>query len=140
MYVPRAMFFLLKRLFFQLEHRIPSSLLRYLIFLPIAHIYLASIYISPFLKALGSSRMTFPCCKKLADTLLPVCGSVGSSGGLEGVQRACFSKKARFWVLLIGITLTWPAACVTHTPNHAVTGKNHINRALFRLAAELWPS
>ena len=77
---------------------------------------------------------------KLA-ALLPVCSSeYGSSGGLAGAQRACFLK-ARLWVLLIGLTLMWPKECVTHTPNHALTGKKkHKNRVLFRLAAELWPS
>ena len=72
----------------------------------------------------------------VADTLLPVCSSVyGSSGGLAGAQRACL--KTRLWVLLIGLTLKWPELCVTHTPTNQT---NHKNRALFRLAAELWPS
>ena len=88
--------------------------------------------------------MTFRCVRqKLAGTLLPVCSSVGgSSGGLAGAQRACFCKKARFWVLLIGLTLMRPKVCVTHTPNYALAGNKytHTNRALFRLAAELWPS
>ena len=79
--------------------------------------------------------------QKSADTLLPVCSSVnGSSGGLAGAQRACFL--VRLWVLPIGLTLMWPKECATHTPNYALAGNKqaHINRALFRLAAELWPS
>ena len=97
---------------------------------------------SPFRTASVNSRIDFSMlAKKFADSLLPVCSSGnGSSGGLARAQQACFFK-ARFWVFSIGLTLMWPKECVTHTPNHALTGKKtHKNRALFRLAAELWPS
>ena len=82
----------------------------------------------------------------VTDTLLPVCSSVnGLSGGREVVQRASFFG-SRLWVLQLCLTLMQPELCVTRTPtnqpNYALAGKKytHTNRALFRLAAELWPS
>ena len=78
---------------------------------------------------------------KLADSLLPVCSSVnGSSGGLEEAQRARFLLKSAF--LGASNRLNSDAAqgvCNPHSylsPNRQI----HINRARFRLAAELWPS
>ena len=90
-----------------------------------------------------NSRIDFSLlAKELADSLLPVCSSVnGSSGGLAGAQRACFlSKKSVF--LGAPNRLNSDAAqgvCNPHSylsPNR----QTHIDRARFRLAAELWPS
>ena len=68
----------------------------------------------------------------VTDTLMPVCISVyGSSGGLAGAQRACV--KARLWVLLIGLTLKWPAACITRMPSYL---KIHTAS----VTANCWPS
>ena len=44
------------------------------------------------------------------------CADVGGlSGGLAGVQRACFFASP--WVLPIGITLMQPEACTTRMPS-----------------------
>ena len=84
--------------------------------------------------------MTFPCCKKLADTLLLVCSSVdGSFGGLEEAQRACFLiKKSAF--LGASNRLNPDAAQGVCNPHSYLCLNRQKNRALFRLAAELWPS
>ena len=83
--------------------------------------------------------MTFPCCKKLADTLLPVCSSVdGFSGGLEEAQRACFLIKSAS--LGASNRLNPDAAQGVCKPHSYLCLNRQKNCALFRLAAELWPS
>ena len=89
-----------------------------------------------------NSRMTFLLALKLTDTLLPVCGSVvGSSGGLEEAQRACFFVK-KSACLGASNRLNSDAAQGVCNPHSYLSPhrQNHIDRARFRLAAELWPS
>ena len=98
----------------------------------------SKLSISPFRATSMNSRIDFSLlAKELADSLLPVCSSGnGLSGGREVVQRASFFG-SRLWVLQLCLTLMQPELCVTRTPTNQT---NHTNRALFRLAAELWPS
>ena len=76
----------------------------------------------------------------VTDTLLPVCGSVyGSSGGLARAQRACFSQKSASLGVLN--RLNSEVACgVRNSYTQLCLWQKMHNRALFRLAAELWPS
>ena len=76
--------------------------------------------------------------QKQADTLLPVCSSVvGSSGGLEEAQRARSLKSA---FLGASNRLNPDAAQGVCNPHSYLCLNRQKNRALFRLAAELWPS
>ena len=72
------------------------------------------------------------------DTLAPVCASVyGSCGGLAGAQRACFLSTS----LGAPNRLNSEVACGVHDLHaQQCLRQKTKNRALFRLAAELWPS